>query len=138
MRQFYIFKIKEEYAVLTKKNPYHLYRTLEQIYYVDRSDIHLGLDLFERMIDLFNPKQLDINLFKKYKDNYFYTKYSNVHQIHDAYRHEKTVLKVCKTFLEMESTVIRPTFIKDLEEEHNLFFCDFKNKDYFWLDKIMI
>lgn len=138
MRQFYIFKIKEEYANLTKNNPYHLYRTLEQIYYVDRSDIHLGLDLFEKIIEPFNPKRIDIDLFKKYKENYFYTKYSNVHQIHDVYRSENTKLTLCKTYLGMESTVLRPTFLKDLEEYQNLFFCDFENKDYFWLEKIRI
>lgn len=138
MRQFYIFKIKEEYATLTKSNPYHLYRTLEQIYYVDKSEIQMGYDLFEKIVDVFSPRKIDIELFKKYKDNYFYTKYSNVHQIHDIYRHEKTKLKVCRTFLEMESTTVRPTFIKDLEQEKNLFFCDFKNKDYFWLEKMMI
>jgi len=138
MRQFYIFKIKEEYAILTKKNPYHLYHTLEQIYYVDPSEIHLGLDLFDRIIEPFNRKQMDIELFKKYKENYFYSKYSNIHQIHDVYRRENTKLTVCRTYLGMESTVPRPTFLKDLENEKNLFFCDFENKDYFWLEKIMI
>lgn len=138
MRQFYIFKIKEEFAILTKRNPYHLYKTLEQIYYVDQSEIHLGLDLFEKMIEPLNPKIIDINLFKKYKDNYFYTKYRNVHQMNDIYRKEHTKLKVCKTYLELESTALRPTFLKDLKEIQNLFFCDFTNKDYFWLDKIKI
>ena len=51
MRQFFIFKIKEELAILMKKNPYHLYRTLEQIYYVDQNDLELGVDLFERIIE---------------------------------------------------------------------------------------
>lgn len=138
MRQFYIFKIKDEYAILTKRNPYHLYRTLEQIYYVDQSEIHLGKDLFDRIIEPFNSKRLDIELFKKYRDNYFYTKYSNVHQIHDIYRREQTKLKVCKTYLEIESTSPKPTFLKDLEEVPNLFFCDFINKDYFWLEKLQI
>ena len=138
MRQFYVFKIKKEYATLTKRNPYHLYHTLEQIYYVDKSDISLGLDLYQRIVEPFNRRQLDINLFKKYKDNYFYTKYSNIHQIHDVYRHEDTKLTVCKTYLGIESTIPRPAFLKDLENENNLFFCDFENKDYFWLEKILI
>lgn len=138
MRQFYIFKIKKEYATLTRKNPYHLYRTLEQLYYVDQSDIHLGQDLFNRIVEAFNPKQIDINLFKKYKENYFYSKYKNIHQIYDIYRREATKLTVGKTYLAIESSIPRPTFLKDLESEQNLFFCDFENKDYFWLDKIMI
>ena len=71
MRQFYIFKIKKEFATLTQKNPYHLFRTLEQLYYVEESDISLGMDLFERLIERFNPRQLDIEIFKKYKENYY-------------------------------------------------------------------
>lgn len=138
MRQFFIFKIKDEFAILTKKNPNHLYRTLEQIYYVDRNDLELGIDLFERIIEKLNPKQIDIDLFKKYKENYFYTKYRNVHQIYDVYRHEKTKLIVNRTYLEMESSVLRPSFLKDLEKEKNLFFCDFENKDYFWLDHLVM
>lgn len=138
VRVFYVFKIKSEYAILTKKNPYHLYKTLEQIYYVDQSDINLGMDLFEKMIDPFHQREMDIELFKKYKDNYFYTKYRNIHQIHDVYRRENTKLTVCKTYLQLESSVVRPSFLKDLETFENLFFCDFMNKDYFWLEKIAI
>ncbi len=138
MRQFFIFKIKEEFAILTKKNPHHLYRTLEQIYYVDKNDLELGIDLFERIIEKLNPKQIDVALFKKYKENYFYTKYRNVHQICDVYRSEQTKLIVNKTYLELESSVPRPTFLKELEKENNLFFCDFENKDYFWLEKIAL
>lgn len=138
MRQFFIFKIKDEFAILTKKNPNHLYRTLEQIYYVDRNDLELGIDLFEKMVEKLNPKQIDIDLFKKYKENYFYTKYRNIHQICDVYRHEKTKLTVNRTYLEMESSVPRPSFLKELSNVKNLFFCDFENKDYFWLDKLGI
>lgn len=138
MRTFYVFKIRKEYAILTKKNPYHLYKTIEQLYYVDQSEISLGLDLFEKIIEPLNQKQLDIELFKKYKDNYFYTKFRNIHQIHDIYRHEDTALKVGKSYLELESSIIRPSFLNELEEKENLFFCDFENKDYFWLETITI
>ncbi len=138
MRRFYIFKIKKEYAMITKKNPYHLYRTLEQIYYIDRNEIHLGIEMFTRIIDVLNPKQIDIDLFKKYKENYFYTKYRNVHQIYDIYRQEKTKLTVNRTYLELESSILRPSFLKELENINDLFFCDFENKDFFWLEKVMI
>ncbi len=138
MRQFYIFKIKPEYAILTKENPYHLFHTLESIYYINQEELYLGRDLFERLIDSFNPKKMDIELFKRYKENYFYTKYENVHQIYDFYRQENTKLSVNRTYLEIKSSIPKPTFFKDLKEEKNLFFCDFENKDYFWLEKIKI
>jgi len=138
MRNFYIFKIKKEYANITRNNPYHLYRSLEQIYYMDKSEVILGLDFFDRLIEPINQKDIDIDIFKKHKDNYFYTKYRNVHKIHNVYKKEHSTLNVYKTYLTLESNVIRPTFLRDLVEYDNLFLCDFENKDYLWLEKLFV
>ena len=32
MRTFYIFKIKKHFAILTRNNPYSLFKTIEEIY----------------------------------------------------------------------------------------------------------
>ncbi len=138
MRTFYIFKIKEEYATLTKNNPYQLFRMLDFIYTLDKSDANKGADLFYKVVERFNEKNLDIHLFKKYRENYFYTKYKNVHQINNLYKKEESKLIVKKHFLLLKSTLIKPTFIEDLKEENHLFLCDFENKDYFWLDKLAV
>ena len=34
----------------------------------------------------------------------------------------------------MDTNVIKPCFLKELQEFNDLFVCDFENKDYFWLD----
>lgn len=138
MRTFYIFKIKNEYASLTKNNPYHLFKMLTYIYNLELSEVSRGIDLFNKMTDTFKTKEIDINIFKAYRENYFYTKFKNIHQINNIYKKEESKLVIRKKFLLLQSTVVRPTFLKDLAKYDNLFFCDFENMDYFWLEKLFI
>lgn len=138
MRTFYIFKIKNEYAALTKNNPYHLFKMLSYIYHLDTQDISRGVELFNKMTDSFNSKKIDIDLFRTYRENYFYTKFKNIHQMNNIYKKEESKLVIHKKFLLLQSTVIRPVFLNDLSKYENLFFCDFSNKDYFWLDRLYI
>ena len=136
MRTFYIFKIKEEYATLTKHNPYHLFKMLSYIYNMDRQEIDRGADLFYQLAERLDNKEMDIKLFKKYQDNYFYTKFKNIHQVNNIYKKEESKLIVNKHFLQLKSTIIRPVFLQDLAEYKNIFLCDFENKDYFWLEML--
>ena len=138
MRTFYIFKIKDEYATLTKNNPYQLFRMLEFIYLLDRKEISRGADLFYNVVEGLNSKTLDIKLFKNYRDNYFYIKFKNIHQINNIYKRETSKLVVHKHYLVLESTIVKPTFFEDLQDMSNLFLCDFLNKDYFWLEKLPV
>lgn len=138
MRTFYIFKVKEEYAILTKNNPYQLFRMLEFIYNLDKGEISKGVDLFYKLVEKLNSKALDIQLFKKYRDNYFYTKFKNIHQVNNIYKKEESKLVVRNHYLLLESTIIKPAFLEDLKNVSNLFLCDFENKDYFWLEKLPV
>ncbi len=138
MRTFYIFKIKNEYATLTKSKPYQLFRMLEYIYNLDKKEVSLGADLFYKMVENLNSKSLDIQLFKKYKENYFYTKFKNIHQVNNLYKKEESKLVVRKHYLLLESSIIKPSFLEDLQNMPNLFLCDFENKDYFWLEKLPV
>lgn len=138
MRTFYIFKVKEEYAILTKNNPYQLFRMLEFIYNLDKDEVSRGAELFYKMIEKLNSKSLDIQLFKKHQENYFYTKFKNIHQINNIYKKEESKLVVHNHYLLLESTIIKPTFLEDLKTINNLFLCDFENKDYFWLEKLAV
>ena len=83
-------------------------------------------------------KEMNIQCFKSYRENYFYTKYRNIHQLNNIYKKESSKLIIRKKFLLLQSTVVHPSFMKELENYSNLFFCDFQNKDYFWLDHLFI
>ena len=137
MRSFYIFKIKDEYAILTKNNPYQLFRLLDFIYNLDKEDISRGIDLFYKLVEKLDGKSLDIQLFKNYRENYFYTKFKNIHQVNNIYKKEESKLTIRNHYLLLVSTIIKPVFLNDLKTINNLFLCDFENKDYFWLERLL-
>lgn len=136
MRTFYLFKIKQNYFNLTKDNPYNLYKALENIYYQRESDLTYTTNFFQQISDTFNKVLLDTNLFEYYKNQYTYTKVNNTHMINDYYTKEKTKLIINKTYIYIKSTKEIPTFLKSINKKNNIFVCDFKNVDYFWLEQL--
>ena len=52
--------------------------------------------------------------------------------MHDVYRKENTKLTLYKTYLKLETDVIKPKFLEELQINHSLFVCDFESMDYFW------
>ena len=84
-----------------KNNPYHLFRTMEDIHNFQTGEVDLAYELF---------KEIALPFDKSF---------------------------VNKAFLLLESNTLKPTFLNDLKEYKNLFVCDFKNKDYFWLNELV-
>lgn len=137
MRVFYIFKIKKTYAILTKNHPYHLYKTIEKIYYLKPEELELGATMFDNLSGTFNQDNLNTNVFSYYKNKDSYTKFKNTHTIIDYFTKEKSRLIINKSYLLIQSTEEIPSFFKILSKNRgNIFVCDFQNKDYFWLDRI--
>ncbi len=134
MRHFYIFKITSSCEKIWKKNPYELYHTLEMIYYRNEDDIYLGNKMIKQLIVPIAIKELDFALFSHFKNNYFYMKYKNIHSMHDVYRNENTILTLHKSYLKLDTNVIKPSFLFVLQKSSSFFVCDFEEKDYFWLD----
>jgi len=98
-----------------------LFHTLETIYY-HREDSGPSYLFLKQLIAPISIKELDILLFKRFKENYFYTKYKNVHRMYDVYRSENTTLKLFKTYLKLETNVVKPRFLEELEKiiPHNV------------------
>ena len=136
MRIFYIFQINTNIKKMTQESPYNLFHTLETIYYRSPEDVELSYLFLKQLIIPIDLKNLDIALFKRFKENYFYTKYKNVHKMHDVYRQENTTLTLYKTYMKMETNVIKPRFLEIIRQKKNIFICDFEEKDYFWLESL--
>ncbi len=135
MRNFYVFQISNFIEKSLKDSPFELFHALELIYYrLDNEETQYHL--VYQLIEPFSIRDMDIFLFKTFKDNYFYTKYKSVHAMHDVYRRENTILSIHKTYLNIKTDTLYPKFLEVLKKNHSLFFCDFENKDYFWLDSI--
>ena len=137
MRTFYIFKIKKELTILTKETPYNLFRTIEHLYYLDNYDMGVSFKVFS---DIFLPLDKDYinkrinNLFK----NNRYSSYEeDKHTIYNKYKPESSVLIVYKSHIILKSDCLNPTLLINYLMIDNLFVCDFKNKDYFWLNEFV-
>jgi len=81
--------------------------------------------------------KINNKIFNESKDNDFYSKFHNVHRIQNKYIPEDSMLVVNSAFILLESNILKPTFMNILKEYKNLFVCDFKNKDYFWLNELV-
>ncbi len=136
MRVFYIFKINRELSILLLDSPYTLFRSLEGIYLLDKDAVSLGRDMLEQIsckIDVLNYNKM---LYEKNKDNDFYMKIGNHHRIYNKYRAEETNIYVKNTHILLTTNVL-PKNIASFLPSNDLFVCDFENRDYFWLNKLV-
>lgn len=136
MRTFYIFKINNEFKILTKNRSYNLYKTIENIYNLREEDYGLGITMFEQIAEVIDSKQANLKIFDINRHNDTYTKFSNIHMINNYYNDEVSKLIINKSHLILKSSKEFPTFLKELNFDNNLFACDFQNKDYFWIEEL--
>jgi hypothetical protein len=137
LRTFYIFNISKELAILCKDNPYNLFKTLEGVYYLNEADLNYGMSLFESVAIPFHKTEINNEIYKTYKDNDFYSLKGYKHKIYNKYKDELTEIDIHSAFLLLKTNTNKKTVFQNLLFNNNLFVCDFKNKDYFWLDKLI-
>ncbi len=137
MRTFYIFFINKEFKILTKDNPYNLYKTLENIYYMEKNDLFLGMNLFEQVAIPFQKEATNKFLFDNFKEDDFYTMNKNHHKVYNKYRDETLNIETHATYLLLKTNMTKKNIFEKIYLNPNLFVCDFINKDYFWIDKVL-
>ena len=95
---------------------------------------------FKVFSDIFLPLDKDYinkrinNLFK---NNRYYSYEEDKHTIYNKYKPESSVLRVYKSHIILKSDCLNPTLLINYLMSDNLFVCDFKNKDYFWLNEFV-
>ena len=136
IRTYYIFKIKKHYAQIAEQKPYTIYKTIEDLYFLTKTELEKKNNNFIQMFSKFDYINLNNKINNKYKDIYTYTKFQNIHRINDYFNSERTKLIINPRYLVIRTTKQIPTFFEDLNEKNNIFICDFINKDYFWLNSI--
>lgn len=138
MRTFYIFKIKKEIAILTKEIPYNLFKMIENLYYLDSSYTDLSFNLYNNLFSIIDKEYVDNRLNNLFKNNRHYEFSEGIHIINNKYKPEESYLKVYKSHIILKSNVIYPSLLVNYLSSDNLFVCDFKYKDYFWLNEIIV
>lgn len=136
MRVYYLFKINDSFSKLYFNKTYYLYKMLEQISLSSKNDFIISYRLFEQMANPFNKSMINSIIYDKYSYSKGYVNILNKHTLDNDI--EKTKLTVYNTYIKIKTNKNITEFFKVLEKEKNIFVCDFNNKDYFWLDKVIV
>lgn len=123
-------------GILLKRSPYNLYKTLENIYLLDKANIGFGKDLLDQLIVPIDKLKYNKLIYEMNKDNDFYMKNGDTHRILNKYRFEDTTIIVKNSHLLLKTNIINKDIKKFIPIE-GLFACDFLNKDYFWLEELI-
>ena len=135
MKVYYIFKIKKVYINLYKDTPSILYSILRSIYYMDKDSIEYGYNIINQLIDSFDKDKLDRDIYLKMHQDIPYFKRKNIHIINNYYKEEISKLIINNLYMKLELNQDYSSFYNYLsKKENNLFVCDFKKTDFFFLD----
>jgi len=135
MRTYYIFKINDSFSNLYSNKTYYLFKMLDQIYNSNKNDFAISCRLFEQIIEPINRTKINSKIYKRYEYDPYYYKTLNKHLLDNNI--EKTRLTTYNTYMKIKSNKNITEFLNVISVEENLFVCDFGNKDYFWLDKVL-
>lgn len=135
MRVYYLFKINDSFSKLYYNKTYYLYKMLEQISQSSKNDFIISYRLFEQMAVAFSKTKINSEIYRRYCYDDSYYKTLNKHILDNGV--EKTKLTVYNTYIKVKTNKNITEFFKVIEKEENVFVCDFINKDYFWLSKVL-
>ena len=134
MRTYYIFKINKYFAYIYKKWPYKMYKIIEELYYTKDYDMLISYKYYQKFATLYNKLSLNEYIYNLNKNNKNYHRDNNVHIIKNEKYNKLTISNTC---IILKTDDIYSVFLNDLNTHlNNIFVCDFKNKDYFWLDSL--
>lgn len=126
MREYNLFVIKNEYLQVYHNQPLHLFEILKKLYNMN-NNFNYGVTFYEQLCNFISIDSIRYYLNSKYNlDNFnkFYVEGTFI-----ELRHSRIVIK---------SKYNIPNIIKIFNcYNRNIFVCDFKNEDYFWLNNFV-
>lgn len=138
MRIYFIFKIRDEFVSLYKDNQSVLYNILRQIYYLDKSEVMYGYNLFNQLILPIDKNKLDRELFIRMHQDIPYIKRKDVHIINNLYKDEISRLTIKKCYMKLEIEQNFSSFFEFISKySSNLFICEFYYQDFFFLCEML-
>lgn len=129
MRKYYLFIVKEKY-----KNQ-NVFNTLNNLYNIRENNLLYGVKLFHEICELFDKKVISSYLevrfktIKKIKKNQYYL---------NGYQ-EQDLIVLKKSAVIIITNLNFPLILRTFNiYNRNIFVCDFENRDYFWLDNMVL
>ena len=134
MRTYYIFKINKYFAYIYKKWPYKMYKIIEELYHTKDYDMLISYRYYQRFAIEFNKLAVNEYIYNLNKKCKYYQRDNNIHIINNEKYNKLIVNSTC---IMLKTNDIYSVFLNDLNVYlDNIFVCDFKNKDYLWLESL--
>lgn len=133
MRVFYVFKVNNYYYNMYQNNPYKLFKIFQEIHYTNYYDLNIAKKNIEQIIEKYNPIKINKQIINSLYYNNDYFNKNNIHIICNNYEYTKLIVE--NSIIRIKSNQSQPTLLKYLEDE-NIFVCDFKNRNYFFLNLV--
>lgn len=139
MKEYFIFNVKKEFISLYKERPSELYFILNRIYNMKSIDKYYGYSLFEQICNFFDKDEINNFICYNYKDKIMYSMSQNEHIINNLYSNDISILKVKSSNLRLETNNSNSSYFSTLKDYNsNLFVCNFKEQDYFFIKNIKV
>ena len=134
MRNYYIFRINKYFAYFYKRWPHKMYKIIEELYHTKDYDMLFSYKYYQRFALPFNKLAINEYIYTINKTNINYHRDNNTHILGNDKYNKLTVNSTC---LMLKTNDIYSVFLNDINEYlDNIFVCDFKNRDYFWLESL--
>ena len=136
MRTFYLYNINDLLCNVYDSYPYNLYKMLEEAHYSKNYNLSKSATIYDQLLNNYNKLYINNFLHINNKMDVYYYNKNNSHLI--SSRGEYSKLLVNSYCLKVKSNLNYPKFFYDINiYSNNIFVCDFDNKDYFWLNKVV-
>ena len=111
-----------------------MYKIIEELYYTKDYDMLSSYKYYKKFAVEFNKLAINEYIYNLNKTNVYYHRDNNVHIINNDKYNKLTVNDTC---IILKTDDIYSLFLNDLNVYlDNIFVCDFKNHDYFWLESL--
>lgn len=136
MRCFYVYNINDHFCDVYNKYPYKLYKILEDAYLSNKYNSKNSSIIFDSVTDSYNKLFVNNYIFANNRFDIYYCNKNNIHLISN--RKEYSKLIVTSYCLKIKSSINYPKFFENIHKySENIFICDYDNKDYFWLNRVI-
>ena len=134
MKIYFIFNIKKEFISLYKDNSRVLYNILRQIYYLDKTEVEYGYNLFRQLVLPIEKAKIDKDIFIKLHRDIPYIKRKDTHIYNNLYKDEISRLTIKGSYMKLELDQDYSSFFEIINSfSNNFFVCDFHYQDFFFL-----
>ncbi|MBQ9854514.1 MAG: sporulation inhibitor of replication protein SirA [Bacilli bacterium] len=134
MRTYYLFKVNKYFAYIYKMFPLRMYKIVEELYYSKDYNLVQSYRYYKKFANYYNKSIINNYIYDMNKINNNYYRDNSTHIINNGKYNKLIVNSSC---LILKTDDIYSVFLNDLNHVlDNVFVCDFKNRDYFWLESL--